>query len=120
MPEVAAGWPASLRRGAHVHVPDPARLPLLAAVERAGHGRSFEREIERVLSPRLQPGPWKLALLPDVVGAVAFHAGKSAHVSGVSAHGDMLVIRLVKPASDLPARLAEPTSARSPSTHPSC
>ena len=61
-----------------------------------------------MLSPRLQPGPWKLALLPDVVGAVAYHAGKSAHVSGVSFHGDLLVIRLVNPASDLPARLAEP------------
>ena len=80
--------------------PPPSNAPVTAA--------SFAREIERVLSPRLQPGLWKLALLPDVVGAVAYHAGKAAHVSGVTLHGDLLVTRLVKPASDLPARLADP------------
>jgi ABC-type transport system substrate-binding protein len=108
VPEVAAGWPRvsqerrtytfRIRRG--YRFSPPSNAPVTAA--------SFAREIERVLSPRLQPGPWKLALLPDVVGAVAYHAGKTAHVSGVSVHGNLLVIRLVKPASDLPARLAEP------------
>jgi ABC-type transport system substrate-binding protein len=108
VPEVAAGWPRISDEG-HTYTfrirsgyrfSPPSNEPVTAA--------SFEREIERALSPRLQPGPWKLALLPDVVGAVAYHAGKSAHISGVSFHGDLLVIRLVKPASDLPARLAEP------------
>ncbi len=108
VPEVAAGWPRVSDEG-HTYTfrirsgyrfSPPSNAPVTAA--------SFAREIERVLSPRLQPGPWKLALLPDVVGAVAYHAGKTAHVSGVNVHGDLLVIRLVKPASDLPARLAEP------------
>ena len=58
----------------------PSNEPVTAA--------SFGREIERVLVAQVQPGPWKLALLPDVVGAVAYHAGKSPHVSGVSFHGD--------------------------------
>jgi ABC-type transport system substrate-binding protein len=106
--EVAAGWPRVSDEG-HTYTfrirsgyrfSPPSNAPVTAA--------SFAREIERVLSPKLQPGPWQLALLPDVVGAVAYHAGKSAHVSGVSVHGDLLVIRLVKPASDLSARLAEP------------
>jgi ABC-type transport system substrate-binding protein len=108
VPEVAAGWPRVSDEG-HTYTfrirsgyrfSPPSNAPVTAA--------SFAREIERVLSPRLQPGPWKLALLPDVVGAVAYHAGKSAHVSGVSVHGDLLVVRLVKPASDLPTRLADP------------
>ena len=83
VPEVAAGWPRVSDEG-HTYTfrirsgyrfSPPSNGPVTAA--------SFDREIERVLSPRLQPGPWKLALLPDVVGAVAYHAGKSAHVSGV-------------------------------------
>ena len=107
-PEVAAGWPRVSQEG-HTYTfrirrgyrfSPPSNSPVTAA--------SFAREIERVLSPRLQPGPWKLALLPDVVGAVSYHAGKTTRVSGVTVHGDLLVIRLVKPASDLPARLADP------------
>ena len=38
----------------------------------------------------------------------AFAAGKTAHISGVSAHGDTLVIRLVRPTPDLPRLLALP------------
>ena len=37
-PEVAAAMPQRLRRRPHVHLPHPRRLPLLAAVERAGDG----------------------------------------------------------------------------------
>ena len=108
VPEVAAGWPRVSQEG-HTYTfrirrgyrfSPPSNAPVTAA--------SFAWEIERVLSPRLQPGPWKLALLPDVVGAIAYHAGKSTRVSGVTVHGDLLVIRLVKPASDLPARPADP------------
>jgi DNA-binding SARP family transcriptional activator/ABC-type transport system substrate-binding protein/streptogramin lyase len=108
VPEVAAGWPRVSQEG-HTYTfrirrgyrfSPPSNAPVTAA--------SFAWEIERVLSPRLQPGPWKLALLSDVVGAVAYHAGKTTRVSGVTVHGDLLVIRLVKPASDLPARLADP------------
>jgi DNA-binding SARP family transcriptional activator/ABC-type transport system substrate-binding protein len=108
VPEVAAGWPKvsdaghtySFRIRSGYRFSPPSNEPVTAA--------SFATEIDRVLSPRLQPGPWKLALMPDVVGAAAYHAGRAPHVSGVSFHGDLLVIRLVTPASDLPARLADP------------
>ena len=40
VPEVAAGWPSGHRRWAHVHLPDPVGLRLLAAVERARHAPS--------------------------------------------------------------------------------
>ena len=39
VPEVAAGWPTVSDGGPDVHVPGPARLPLLTTVERAGEGR---------------------------------------------------------------------------------
>jgi DNA-binding SARP family transcriptional activator/ABC-type transport system substrate-binding protein/streptogramin lyase len=108
VPEVAADWPTvsdaghtySFRIRPGYRFSPPSNEPVTAA--------SFAREIDRVLSPRLQTGPWKLALMPDVVGAPAYHAGRAPHVSGVSVHGDLLVIRLVTPASDLPARLADP------------
>jgi ABC-type transport system substrate-binding protein len=37
----------------------------------------------------------------------AYHSGKAAHVSGISAHGDTLVIHLVKPVPDLVRALAQ-------------
>jgi DNA-binding SARP family transcriptional activator/streptogramin lyase len=108
VPEIASGWPQvsgggrtyTFRIRPGYRFSPPSNEPVTA--------QSFRHEIERVLSPALQPGPWNLALLPDVVGAEAYHAGEATHVSGVSVHGDALVIRLVKPASDLPARLADP------------
>ena len=81
---------------------------------------SFRHEIERVLSPRLNPGPWALAEFSDVVGAAAYNAGKASHISGVSVRGDALVIRLAKPAPDLPARLARPAFCAVPARHRSC
>jgi YVTN family beta-propeller protein len=44
--------------------------------------------------------------LDDVVGARAYATGKAAHVAGIVARGNKLIIRLVKPVPDLPARLA--------------
>ena len=79
---------------------------------------SFRHEIERFLSPRLNPGPWALEVLADVVGAKAFVAGRAAHVSGVTAQGDRLVIRLVRPAPDLPVRLARPAFCAVPVATP--
>ena len=79
---------------------------------------SFRHAIERFLSPTLQPGPWNLAVLADIVGANAYHAGKAAHVAGISAHGDTLSIRLLKSAPDLPARLALPNFCAVPRALP--
>jgi ABC-type transport system substrate-binding protein/predicted Ser/Thr protein kinase len=69
---------------------------------------TFKSTIERALSPRLATGgrPNDLvALLPDVVGATAFAAGKARHIRGITARGDTLTIRLTRAAGDLPARL---------------
>ena len=79
-PEVAAGWPAvtdggrtyTFRIRPGFRFSPPSDVPVTA--------ESFRHAIERFLSPRMQPGPWSLAVLPDVVGATAFHAGKTAHL----------------------------------------
>jgi DNA-binding SARP family transcriptional activator/ABC-type transport system substrate-binding protein/streptogramin lyase len=76
---------------------------------------SFRHAIERDLSPKI-PGPWQLAQLADVVGAAAYHAGRAAYVSGVVARGDTLVIRLLRPASDLPVRLSLPAFCAVPAS----
>ena len=65
---------------------------------------TFKDTIERTLSPRMQSG-WA-ADLADIVGARAYMAGKAAHISGVTAHGDTLTVRLVAPAPDFPSRIA--------------
>ena len=78
---------------------------------------SFRHALERYLSPaggNYDP----LRLLGDIVGAQAYASGKSPHVSGVSAHGDTLVIRLRHPAGDLPARLSLPSFCAVPADLP--
>jgi ABC-type transport system substrate-binding protein len=105
VPEVAAGWPKvtdggrtytfTIRQGFGFSPPSHEQVT----------AESFRHEIERFLE---QPGPWSLRTLSDVVGAKAFVTGRAAHVSGVTANGDLLVIRLLRPAGDLPTRLAQP------------
>jgi YVTN family beta-propeller protein len=68
--------------------------------------RTFKFAIERSLSPRMKGAARNF--LRDVVGADAYIAGKTAHVSGVVVRGDVLTIRLVRPAPDLVSRLALP------------
>lgn len=113
-PEVAAAWPTvtdggrtytfRIRRG--YRFSPPSNEPVTA--------ESFRHAIERFLSPRLQPGPWNLAVFSDVVGANAYHDGSAAHVSGISARDNTLVIRLVRPGRGLPLRLALPGACAVP------
>jgi ABC-type transport system substrate-binding protein/streptogramin lyase len=65
---------------------------------------SFRRAAERAMSGDIDPNPSDRLrpTLANVVGAEAYHAGKAAHISGISANDDELVIRLKKPAPELP------------------
>jgi len=47
-------------------------------------------------------------VIGDVAGAADYHSGRTRHVRGLVADGDRLTIRLVRPAGDLPARIAMP------------
>jgi serine/threonine-protein kinase len=68
----------------------------------------FRATIERALSPRLGEGAPAMFVAGDIVGAAAYHAGRARHVSGLEVRGDQLIVRLERPAGDLPARLAMP------------
>ena len=69
---------------------------------------TFRYSIERSLSPKL--GPWAAGMrrLGMIEGAEEFHDGAASTVSGLSAEGDTLTIRLTRPTPDLASRLALP------------
>jgi serine/threonine-protein kinase len=66
---------------------------------------TFRHTLERSLSAKnmYSAGP---QLASDIQGVTAYRAGKTAHISGVSAHGNTLAITLVKPAGDFLTRLS--------------
>ena len=116
-PEAAAAMPTRspdgrtytfrIRDGLRFSPPSGARLD----------ARAFKHTIERTLAP----GPSTasgVATMGDVVGALAFHAGHAAHVSGVVASGNKLSITLRKSAGDLAARLAMPLFCAVPAGTP--
>jgi ABC-type transport system substrate-binding protein len=75
----------------------PSNAPVTAA--------AFREAIERDLSPAFAADyvdpRWKI-----LVGAVDYNAGKTAHIAGVTADGDTLVLRFTQPVPDLPRLLA--------------
>ena len=63
---------------------------------------SFRHAIERSIKLTKLFGDQLSAPLDNVVGAQQFYAGETAHISGVAARDDELVLRLRKPEPDLP------------------
>jgi YVTN family beta-propeller protein len=105
-PEVARGQPSvsdggttyTFRLRSGYRFSPPSNEPVTAA--------AFERAIERALSPKMHS--YGRLWLRDVVGAKAYAAGRSRKLAGVSARDGTLVIRMTRPAPDLPERLSTP------------
>jgi YVTN family beta-propeller protein len=105
-PEVAVGLPArsadgraytfTIRRG--FRFSPPSNEPVTA--------RTFQYTIERTLSPKIKSPGRDYA--DDIVGAQAYEAGKAGHISGVTARGNRLTIRLTRPAADFLTRISTP------------
>jgi YVTN family beta-propeller protein len=105
-PEIAAAVPAPtnggktytfvVRKGFHFSPPS----------NEAVTARNFAYAIERALSPRLKSDA--KGFLSDVVGFSAYEAGRAKHISGVTASGDKLTIRLTRAAPDFLARITMP------------
>jgi len=74
----------------------PSDAPVTAA--------TFKHTIERALDPKV--GGYAFGFMGDIVGMPAFEAGRTAHLAGITASGNRLQIRLIRPSPDLPARLA--------------
>jgi peptide/nickel transport system substrate-binding protein len=108
VPEVAAGPPSvsadgltqTIRVRSGFRFSPPVNAPVTA--------ETFRHTIERALSPVLGPGGDAAAYLPEIAGLADYRAGRAAHVSGLSAHGDALAVRLTSRVPDLPERLALP------------
>ena len=110
VPDAAAAMPTVGERGTSydfrirpgLHFSPPSGGVVDAAV--------FAATIERSLSPGLGADAVlaQTNFLHDIVGADAFHAGRAFRISGITASGDELTIRLRRPAGDLPSRLAMP------------
>jgi YVTN family beta-propeller protein len=107
IPEVATGSPAvspdgriytyTVRPG--FRFSPPSNAPVTA--------RAFQRALERFLSPTMQPDSNGLApIMSGIVGYRAYRAGRTRHISGVSATGTTLTIHLRRPDPSLPTRLA--------------
>jgi DNA-binding SARP family transcriptional activator len=67
---------------------------------------TFKYSIERALSPQLGPGAPAASVASDIVGVKAFRNGRAAHISGIRASRNKLMITLVRPAPDFPERIA--------------
>jgi serine/threonine-protein kinase len=68
---------------------------------------TFRYTLERAFSPAYNPYSPAKALLSNIVGAVAFNDGKTPHISGVSARGNILTIKLQEPDGGFVSRLSE-------------
>jgi peptide/nickel transport system substrate-binding protein len=79
---------------------------------------TFRYSIERALSPGMGDFVPAQNYLGDVAGLDVFKAGRARHISGLSARGNTLVIRLTKPLPDLPERLAMPFFSAVPNGTP--
>ena len=118
VPEIAAAPPAvsddgrtyTFRVRPGYRFSPPSGAPVTAA--------TFRDTIERALSPRLgRSAPARFAV-GDIVGAEAYSMRRADHVRGLEVRGDRLIVRLVRPAGDLPARLALPNFCPVPSGTP--
>ena len=78
--------------------------------------QTFKYTIERTLNPEMRSP--LASEFRDIVGARAYMAGRSAHIAGVVARANTLTIRLLAPAPDLTARIAEPAMCAVPSGTP--
>ena len=69
--------------------------------------QTFKFSIERALSPKIPDGPAR-NFASDIVGVQAYEAGKTKHISGITAGGNTLTVRLTRPSPDILSRLALP------------
>lgn len=89
-------WTFQLRRGVRFSPPSGETV----------NAAAVKHSLERALDPSM-PGGGSYEL-PGVVGESSFLAGKTEHISGITASGFRLTVRLARPLPDLPARLAVP------------
>ena len=103
-PEVAAGQPTISDGGRKYTFEIRSGFRFSPPSNQLVTAAAFQRAIERELDPKMHA--YGGGFVQDIAGAKAYAAGQTHHLSGVSAHGNELVIRLTKPVPNLPARLS--------------
>jgi YVTN family beta-propeller protein len=78
--------------------------------------QTFKYTIERTLNPKTKS--YAAQFFGDVVGADAYMAGKATSISGVTASGNQLIIRLRAPEPDILSRIALPAFCAVPTNTP--
>jgi YVTN family beta-propeller protein len=80
--------------------------------------QTFKYTIERTLNPKIKKESYSDQYFGDVVGADAYMAGKATGISGVTAKGNKLIIRLRAPEPDFLSRIALPALCPVPTNTP--
>ncbi len=106
-----------LRRRAHVHVPDPQRLRVLAAGERRRDGAEHEVHLRADAEPRAWPRR------PSSSSGTSsarrqYNNGQAPEITGIVAQGDTLTIHLIQPQGEFLTLLAMPFTCAVPTTLP--
>jgi YVTN family beta-propeller protein len=116
IPEVAQSLPAVSADGRSYTFTIRAGFRFSPPSDEPVTAQTFKDTIERTLNPRMHsPVSGEFA---DIVGADTYMAGKTAHITGVMARGDTLIIQLNARAPDFLARIAEPPMCAVPADTP--
>ncbi|PWU21483.1 MAG: hypothetical protein C5B48_11270 [Candidatus Rokuibacteriota bacterium] len=114
VPEAALSMPSVSRDGrTYTFVVSPGKYRFSPPSNEQVTAQSFVRAFERTLSPGVDSPA--LRYTHDIEGADAYHSGEASSISGVTANGPVLTIRLTGPVPDLLARLAMPFFCAVPS-----
>ena len=77
--------------------------------------QTFKDTIERALNPRMHAS---ISSFNDIVGAIAYGAGKAPHIAGIVVRGNELTIHFIAPAPDFLAQTAGSAMCPVPSNTP--
>ena len=103
-----------------LHVQDPARLPLLATVERGGHRDDVQVDDRAGRPIRTSRSPLSRSVSAASSATAPTRKGKAREIAGIGAQGSELTIRLDEAGRWLPRRPRERSGLRGPSRHARC
>ena len=106
LPEIAASLPAVGKDGRSYTIPIRRGFRFSPPSNQVVTARTFKYSIERALNPKTRS--FAVNFMSDIVGARAFEQGHAAHIAGLVARRNSLLVRLERPVGDLAARLAMP------------
>jgi peptide/nickel transport system substrate-binding protein len=118
IPEVARGMPSVAEDGSRDTITIRAGFRFSPPSGEPVTARTFRHAIERSLSPRWHAPTTFPFDAPDIVGLAAYQSGHARHISGLSASGDRLIMRLAHPDPALAQRLALPVFCAVPDHAP--